>query len=101
MTKFTDDLWVFWTPRGGSESPCLVCMKRPAVALHHITPRSMDRDTVEDVWNIIPVCNECHGEVDGDGARDAELREKVVARAQSIIEWRGKDTDRVLFEHEE
>ena len=95
--KISDRMWEFWTPLGGSASPCLVCMKVPAVAMHHITPRSVNR--VEDPWDLIPTCDECHREVDGDASRRPELREKVVRRAQSISEWKGEEPDRVLFKH--
>lgn len=57
--------------------PCRNCMLRPAVAHHHIEPRSLAPDRVEDPTNIISLCMECHewAESAGEAGRII-LREK-------------------------
>ena len=57
--------------------PCRNCMLRPAVARHHIEPRSLAPDRVEDPTNIISLCNECHTWADTAGeAGRIELKKK-------------------------
>ena len=47
--------------------PCRNCMLRPAVALHHIEPRSLAPDRIDDPDNVIPVCMKCHEWADTAG----------------------------------
>ena len=52
----------FWRPIDHAEGlgPCQNCMRKPAVALHHIEPRSLAPGRIRDPWNVIPLCNKCH-----------------------------------------
>lgn len=97
--KFMDAMWEFWTPPDMTAPPCGNCFTRPAVALHHIEPRSLAPHKVRDPWNVIPICNECHerAEMYGDTIQ-ARLRRKVIERAHRIGEWNGGN--RTLWENE-
>ena len=57
--------------------PCRNCMLRPAVALHHIEPRSLAPALVDEPSNLISLCAECHEWADSAGeAGRIILREK-------------------------
>ena len=87
--KFYDDIWLFWTPDGSETPPCIRCFQ-PGVTLHEIEPRSTNRDWLDQPFNSVPVCNDCH-EWAGENpqAQEVELGNKVTARLHAISDWKG------------
>ena len=73
IENFQDVVWALWTPRGAERPPCLRC-SRPAVCLHEIVPRSLDRLWYNHPENSVPLCDPCHQWAGGAGkAGRAEL----------------------------
>lgn len=95
---FLDAMWDFYTPENMTAPPCGKCYSRPAVALHHIEPRSVAPEKLTDAMNVIPVCDECHRWVEsaGEGGQ-ALLHKRVVERMQAVSEW--SDGSRVLWRY--
>ncbi len=86
--KFRDATWRFWTPTGSKTPPCIKCLS-PAVTLHEIDPKSLDREWAEHgPEDSVPICADCHEWATGAGdAGQIELREKAVARMQQLGDW--------------
>lgn len=62
--------------------PCFHCLVRPAVALHELTPRSAGGKLEPD--NQIPLCNQCHDEVQADWRKWHGTLEQDKYRAWTI-----------------
>ena len=89
--KFFDEVWQFWTPKGAETPPCIRCYG-PAVTLHEINPRSTERDWLNQPFNSVPICHDCHkwaGE--NPDSQQVELSSKVSARLQAIQDWKGRN----------
>lgn len=55
---------------------CQRCLKRRATEIHHIDGRIGDK--VNDPYNLIALCNECHREIHTKIANDYEYRQRLL-----------------------
>lgn len=87
--EFREQTWDFWTPDGAETPPCIRCME-PAVCLHEIDPKSLDREWFEEgPEDSVPVCDDCHqwAALAGDAGRN-KLRDLAVRRLQMVGDWK-------------
>ena len=87
--EFREATWAFWTPDGAETPPCIVCMA-PAVALHEIDPKSLNRAWYEEgPEDSVPICDEHHqaAAIAGDSGR-AKLRKQAIVRLQMVGDWK-------------
>ena len=95
---FFDQIWKFWCPEGAEVPPCLICYKE-AVTLHEINPRSTNPEWLDQPFNSIPICNNCHEEAQIDPTSSAiHLSKLAITRTQNIIDWKGQNYNRVIRE---
>ena len=89
IEEFRTATWEFWTPDSADTPQCIRCMA-PAICLHEIDPKSMDREWYEHgPEDSVPVCHKCHewaGEA-GD-AGQVELRHLATIRLQMLGDWK-------------
>lgn len=53
--------------------PCEVCNAK-AVDLHHLTPRSLRKDLINKIDNLMALCRRCHDRAGKDKQFNDELR---------------------------
>ena len=95
---FFEQIWKFWTPKKAEVPPCLICYAE-AVTLHEIDPRSTNPEWLDQPFNSVPICAKCHDEVQLDPrASGIKLRSLASDRAHAVIDWKGKDYNRVIRE---
>ena len=71
ILEFQDRAWTFW-------GRVCICCHHPAATLHEIVSRSLYRMWYTDVWNSVPLCDNCHQWAHGAGeAGRVELQAKV------------------------
>lgn len=77
-----------------AERCCRVCEETSWLSRHHLVPRSLGGDDVDD--NIVPLCETCHGDFERSGKHRRHvghlIRGKLTAGERAyVIEKKGED----------
>ncbi len=98
---FYDQVWAFWTPKGAERPACIRILKcgNAAVTLHEINPKSTNPEWLDQPFNSIPICAECHDKVQlAPTAAAIELHALATERAQDVRDWKGPNYSGVVRE---